>query len=156
MSTTAPVEGCAELAGRALDLALADLAARFGDDPAGWRWGAAHPARMAHGVLGEQPWLGWLLNIEAAIGGDGTTVDVGHYLLRDPLRPFASTHAPSFRALYDLADLARSRFVAPTGQSGNPLSPHYRDLTAPWAAGQTVTMGQPGRAIGRLRLRSGS
>ncbi len=51
--STRPVETCAELAGRALDLALADLARRFGPDQADWRWGDAHPARMAHAIFAE-------------------------------------------------------------------------------------------------------
>jgi penicillin amidase len=149
---TAPVESCVALAGRALELALADLAARFGADPAGWRWGEAHPARMAHAVLGDQPWLAWLFNIETAIGGDGTAVNVGHYALGDQREPFVSSHAASYRGLYDLRDLARSRFVAATGQSGNPLSPHYRDLSSLWAEAATLPMSRAGAAIGRLRL----
>ena len=32
-----------------------DLAARFGPDPAAWRWGAAHQAVFAHPVLGALP-----------------------------------------------------------------------------------------------------
>jgi penicillin amidase len=155
--TTEPVERCPELAARALDLALADLAGRFGQDPAGWRWGAAHPAAMEHPVFTGQPVLGALFDIEVETGGDSTTVNVGHYLIADPARPFASIQAASYRGLYDLADLDRSRFIAATGQSGHPLSSHYRDLTRLWAAGDTVGMSRDpatyGRgALGRLRL----
>ena len=49
-------------------------------------------------------------------------MDVAHYSQRAERHPFASTHAAGYRGLYDLADLDRSRFVARTGQSGNPLS----------------------------------
>jgi penicillin amidase len=154
---TAPRETCAELAARALELALADLAARYGEDQTAWRWGTAHPARMDHAILGGQPWLAWLFNIVVASGGGGTTVNVGHYPLGDERQPFANTHAASYRGLYDLADLDRSRFVAATGQSGNPLSPHYRDLTAAWAAGLPVPMSRvpevyEAGAVGRLTL----
>jgi penicillin amidase len=152
-----PIETCSGLSAKALPLALADLGRRLGDDREAWRWGDLHPARMAHVLLGDQPLLAWLFNIEIAIGGDGTTVDVGHYLLRDEERPFASTHAASYRGLYDLADPDRSRFVAATGQSGNPLSRHYRDLTVLWSRNDTVPMtrraeAQSGGAIGRLQL----
>ena len=154
---TAEMETCAELIGRALDLALADLRRRFGEDADAWRWGSAHPARMTHAPLGDQPWLAWLLNVEPESGGDGATIDVGHYRIRDPERPFANIAAPSYRGLYDLADLDRSRFVTATGQSGNPLSAHYRDLTELWLRGATASMsrhpnGYEGDAIGRLRL----
>jgi penicillin amidase len=138
--TTAEVETCPALAARALELALADLARRFGDDQAKWRWGAAHPARMVHAIFGEQPLLAWLFDIATASGGDSTTVNVGHYAPSDERQPFASTHAASFRALFDLADLDRSRFIVATGQSGSPLSRHYRDLTALWSAGASVPM----------------
>jgi penicillin G amidase len=112
---------------------------------------------MDHAILGDQPWLGWLFNIRVASGGDGTTVNVGHYRLRGERQPFASTHAASYRGLYDLADLDRSRFVATSGQSGHPLSAHYRDLTAIWGAGGLVPMSRvpddyAAGAIGRLSL----
>jgi penicillin amidase len=153
-----PIETCAELSAEALPLALADLGRRLGDDRGAWHWGELHPARMAHALLGDQPLLARLFNIEVAIGGDGTTVDVGHYLPRGEERPFASTHAASYRGLYDLADPGRSRFIAATGQSGNPLSRDYRDLTALWARNETVPMtrraaeAEGAGAIGRLRL----
>jgi penicillin amidase len=154
---TDPVETCAELAAAALDAALLDLARRFGDDPDGWRWGDAHVARLTHPVFADQPLLGRLFNIEVASGGDSATVDVGHFNPRDQHRPFASTHAATYRAIYDLADLDASRFVIATGQSGSPLSRHYRDLTELWANGRSVPIGQDGAsyrqgAIGTLRL----
>jgi penicillin amidase len=155
--TTPAVETCAEQASRALELALADLARRYGPDRAEWRWGDAHPARMVHAAFGEQPLLAWLFNIEIATGGGDTTINVGHFAPRDEEHPFASVHAAGYRGLYDLADLARSRWIAATGQSGNPLSSHYRDLTPLWAAGEYVPMlrGEDVRgaeALGRLRL----
>ena len=51
----------------------------------------------------------------------------------------------------------RSRFIASTGQSGNPLSAHYRDLAELWAKGETIAMTTEAGAyaqdaIGRLTL----
>ncbi len=157
---TDEIEGCLELASEALDLALADLAKRFGDDRHAWRWGAAHPARMAHAILDGEPLIEDIVNITVPIGGDSSTVNVGHYLVADEGRPFASVQAASYRGLYDLANLDRSRFVAATGQSGHPLSPHYRDLAELWAAGKTVSMNRDPKiyrrnAEGRLRLKPG-
>ena len=137
---TESVETCEQLAATALDAALDDLARRFGPDPAGWRWGQAHVARMAHPIFERQPVLGRLFNIEAASGGDSVTVNVGHFHPARAQQPFASSHAASYRAIHDLARLGRSRFVTATGQSGHPLSRHYRDLTALWAGGRTVPM----------------
>jgi penicillin amidase len=46
----------------------------------------------------------------------------------------------SFRMVVDLADLDRSVCVNAPGQSGDPRSPHYADLTPLWAAGDYVPM----------------
>jgi penicillin amidase len=154
---TAAVETCAIQAARALELALADLERRFGSDVQAWRWGEAHPARMLHPIFKDQPVLARLFAIEHPTGGDNVTVNVGHYRPANDADPFASVHAASYRGLFDLGALERSRFIASTGQSGNPLSPHYRDLSELWARGETIAMtteaavyGQD--TIGRLTL----
>jgi penicillin amidase len=72
--------------------------------------------------------------------GDSFTVDVGHYFVGDDERPFANRHAASLRALYDLADLDRSRFMQSTGQSGNILSPWYSNFAERWARVEYVTI----------------
>ena len=41
-------------------------------------------------------------------------------------------HGPSMRMVVDLSDGARSLFNEPGGQSGHPLSPHYKDLFWAW------------------------
>ena len=118
---TAAVETCAMQAAQALELALAELRRRFGGDPADWRWGDAHPARMLHPIFKDQPVLGRLFAIEHPSGGDNVTVNVGHYRPADEADPFVSVHAASYRGLFDLQALERSRFIASTGQSGHPL-----------------------------------
>jgi penicillin amidase len=137
---TAVVETCVMQAAKALDLALVYLGRRFGSELDSWRWGEAHPARMRHPIFKDQPVLASLFAIEHPSGGDNVTVNVGHYAPADEADPFASVHAASYRGLYDLADLENSRFIATTGQSGNPLSGHYRDLAELWASGETIPM----------------
>jgi penicillin amidase len=154
---TAALESCATQAAAALELALADLEGRYGSDPDAWRWGEAHPARMRHPIFEDQPLLARLFTIEHPSGGDSVTVNVGHYRPANDADPFASVHAASYRGLYDLDALERSRFIASTGQSGNPLSAHYRDLSKLWADGRTIAMAtEPSvygqEAIGRLTL----
>jgi penicillin amidase len=36
------------------------------------------------------------------------------------------------RAVYDLGNLGESLWMPATGQSGNPLSPHFLDLAERW------------------------
>ena len=102
---------------------------------------------MIHAIFADQPLLSLLFSIEVATGGDSVTVDVGHFDPRDERRPFASTHAATYRAIYHLADLDQSRFVTATGQSGNPLSRHYDDLTVLWAKGRSVPIGRDGASL---------
>ena len=137
---TDPIEECLGLASTALDRALDDLEQRYGDDPEDWRWGEAHPARMDHSIFGSVPVLGRLFNTVQPIGGDSVTVNVAHYRQGNDADPFASVQGASYRGLYDLADLDRSRFISAAGQSGHPLSPYYRDLTALWAKGDLLSM----------------
>jgi penicillin amidase len=66
---------------------------------------------------------------------------------------FEDVHGPGFRAVYDLADLDNSRFMIATGQSGNPLSPHYGDLAERWRDGHYVKLVGDATVDGRrLRL----
>ncbi|MBV9785570.1 MAG: penicillin acylase family protein [Acidisphaera sp.] len=140
---------CTERLQTALSTAMAGLAERFGDDPARWRWGAAHQAVFAHPVLRNLPLLGWLTTARIEAPGDDSTIDRGGTRVGG----FTSIHGASFRGAYDLADLDRSRFVVTPGQSGNPLSRHLSDFVTRWRDGDTITLGpEPRRVTATLKL----
>ena len=123
---------CGPLLDQALSLALPPLAARFGADPAQWRWGAAHVATFADPVAPQ-------LSNHIPQPGSATTVFAGG----SAGAAFAAVHGPGFRGVYDLADLDRSRFITAPGESGNPLSPHARDMLQRWRDGGSVTLEAP-------------
>ena len=133
-------ETCAELLPRALSLALADLKRRYGDDPGKWRWGDAHYALSEHRPFGRQPQLAKIFDVTVPSPGDTYTVDVGRNTLSDETAPFASRHAASLRAIYDLADLDKSVYIDSTGQSGNVLSPLYKNFAERWARVEYIPM----------------
>lgn len=137
---TPVAETCADLVSRALSQALADLRVRFGDNASRWRWGDAHRAISEHRPFSKQRLLAPWFEIDTAVPGDTWTVNVGRISIANPVQPFATRHGPSLRALYDLADLERSRFIHSSGQSGNPFSPFYRDFNAPWASASYLPM----------------
>ncbi|MGE0876512.1 MAG: penicillin acylase family protein [Burkholderiales bacterium] len=137
---SAPVETCAQLLQSSLDAALADLTRRYGADMAAWRWDAAHVARHEHRPFGRHAQLAQLFNISVPTPGDAFSVNVGRNNLNEEANPYASRHAASLRAIYDLADLEQSVFIHSGGQSGNLLSPHYRSFTAAWAKGEYIPM----------------
>lgn len=134
---------CDKLLSQALDEATAALAARYGRQPAAWRWGAAHPARFVDPVLARIALLGWLTACQIATPGDDTTVDRG-----GPARPgFRNIQGAEYRGAYDLADLDRSRFMIAPGQAGNPFGRHACDLARPWRDGRSFVLGPTPRAV---------
>ena len=133
-------ETCAELLAASLESALAELARRYGADLQKWRWGEVHYARLEHRPFGRQPLLARWFDIRVPTPGDTYTVNVGRNDFVDDERPFASRHAASLRAVYDLADLERSLYIHSGGQSGNRLSPHYGAFTEAWAKNEYIPM----------------
>ena len=128
---------CTAMLQAALADAVADLTRRFGNDPAQWRWGEAHPAIFAHPLLRPLPVLGPLATLSIPSPGDDTTIDRGGPLYKQ----FQSVHGAEYRGVYDLADLDRSLFIVAPGQSGNLLSRHARDFLTRWRDGATITLG---------------
>jgi penicillin amidase len=49
---------------------------------------------------------------------------------------FQQAHGATYRHLFDLADWDRGLATSAPGQSGQPGSPHYGDLVAPWSKGE--------------------
>lgn len=142
---------CDRMLGKALESAAAELAARLGPDPPAWHWGAVHRAVFAHPLLRFVPLLGPLSEASAAVPGDTTTINRQEALFGG----FESVHGASYRAVYDLADLDRSRFIVAPGQSGNLLSPTARVFLERWADGAMVALGPDtaGAAVtARIRL----
>jgi penicillin amidase len=140
---------CMPLLGQSLAAAVADLATRFGPDPAAWRWGAAHEAAFAHPVLRLIPGLGALAEARIAAPGDDDTIDRGGMATGS----LDAVHGPEFRGVYDLANLDGSLFMMAPGQSGNPFSRLARSFLQRWRDGATVAIGpQPAAVAARISL----
>jgi penicillin amidase len=134
-------ESCDEVVARSLEQAVTDLTTAYGPDMAAWRWGDAHHARFASRILGSVPLLSYLTDIEVATSGDDFTIGRGSYMAPPAGKAeFPHVHGAGLRVIYDLADLSKSRFIMATGQSGNPLSRHYRDMVSSWVANHGVTL----------------
>ena len=155
---TAEVESCTGITAAALDAAMTNLSGRYGPDWRRWRWSDAHPALLAHRPFDQVPMLrGWFSRL-VAVGGDATTINVASPGVARPEFPFAAVHAAGYRAIYDLAQPDRSRWIVSTGQSGQPLSPYYVDQASLWAEGRYLTMSMDRRdfssgGVGTLSLR---
>ena len=129
-------KSCADQSSHAFTRALDRLSKVYGKDVAHWQWGKAHIAISSHRPLGQSPFLAKWLDVMEPSPGDPFTVNVGTYWLNETHEPFASRHAPSMRAIYDLNDLQNSLFIYQTGQSGVIGSEQYKDMSHEWATGE--------------------
>ncbi len=113
---------------RALDLsleaALGELRKQF-PHPEQWKWGSLHKVELRH-PLGKPAF-----HLPAmSRPGDAHTVN------STSGNGFRQTSGASYRQIVDLADWDRSVMTNVPGESGDPASPHYKDLYEPWAKGQ--------------------
>lgn len=148
---------CAAPLRQALRLALERLTQRYGADMRRWAWGNAHSAIATHQPFGEVPLLAWLFNIRTVKAGAYDTIDVSSYTYDAASGEYHSRFGPNYRAVYDLAEPENSLFLSHTGQSGQPLSRHYRSMVRAWQEGRYIAMrtdyaSVSRQAAGRLRL----
>ena len=113
-----------------LKSAFDDVAERLGPNPNDWRWGDLHRIGLSHfrsdafpDELRAAAEIGW-----ASRGGSGDTV--GNTSYGDD---FNQRSGASFRMVIDVGNWDASVAMNNPGQSGDPRSPHYRDLFEPWA-----------------------
>jgi penicillin amidase len=131
----------------------AELAAELGTAIESWRWAKIHQLQINH-AFGRSKLLRPLLGVGPfGAAGDGMTINFGFYRHSNP---YAQTAGPSLRFTVELGAQPSSEFILPTGQSGHPLSPHYRDQTHLWRQGRGInlTSEQPRQGGRHLILRA--
>ncbi|MEO8804742.1 MAG: penicillin acylase family protein [Burkholderiaceae bacterium] len=123
-----------EIVDKSLAMAWAELQQLAGPDPAAWRWDKLHHVLLAHPLANATDEA---TRARLNVGpfpkqGGGDTVNVSAY---DPAS-FRQIGGPSFRVVIDVGDWDNSRAMNTPGQSGDPDSPHYRDLAPLWLKGE--------------------
>lgn len=119
-----------------LGSAFADCRHRMGPNPSQWSWGRVHRAIFEHpiSVIHDQSED---LDIKPVpIGGSDSTLMNGLYLPDD----YRLTIGASFRMVLDVGAWDNSVCINVPGQSGDPRSPHYNDLSEPWSQGAYVPL----------------
>ncbi|MFN8634139.1 MAG: penicillin acylase family protein [Chloroflexota bacterium] len=127
----------AAIAEEAAAEALADLEARFGADPAGWRWGSVHQVSFRHPLDGRPGTDGLFATAPRETPGTGYVLNANGF---SHDAPFDVVSGPEYRVVVDLGDLDATTTVLTTGVSGLPGSPHYDDMVDPWVRGAYLTL----------------
>lgn len=128
-----PVERRNEVIVASLKSAMAEVERKLGPDPKAWQWGRLHTAVFNHPLdplLDNAARQRYDVNA-GPIGGSSFTPMNTSYRNSD----YQLTAGASFRMVLDVGNWDASRVVNAPGQSGNPTSPHYRDLAQMWARG---------------------
>lgn len=111
----------------ALDESVAQLEKLLGPEGPRWQWGELHQLGFRHPVnraafhIAPEP-----------VSGDANTVFAASWASS---QPFRMNHGASYRQIIDLTNWDNSVVTNVPGESGDPASPHYRDLLAGWRAG---------------------
>jgi penicillin amidase len=105
----------------------------LGNDRSAWRWGDLHTATFVSVPLG----LSGITAVEnvvnrgpVATSGGGEIINATNWSASS--EDFEVTNLPSMRMIVDVGNFDNSRTIHTTGQSGNPLSPHYSDMIDTW------------------------
>lgn len=119
---------------RSLALAWDDMHTLGGSDPAQWRWDKLHRSQFNHPLANA---VDAATQARLNVGpmpkqGSGESVNLSSF---DP-RTFRQLAGPSMRMVLDVGHWDNSRAVNAPGQSGDPASPHYRDLAPMWLRGE--------------------
>jgi penicillin amidase len=127
-----PIAGRDALVARSMDEAVAELTKRFGADMPAWKYGQEryHHALLRH-PLSEAVNATTRARLEAGPlprGGDGMTVSATG-------TGDNQASGGSLKIIADTDDWDNSVGLNTPGQSGDPDSPHYRDLFELWATG---------------------
>ena len=104
-------------------------------------WGEANAAQIVHPLASAIPYLGSYMNMP------------GDPLPGDVYTPRASSPrtGPSQRMVVSPGREHEGIMQIPTGQSGHPLSPHYRDQYRSWLNGEATPF-LPGPTVSTLTL----
>ncbi|MCG6858708.1 MAG: penicillin acylase family protein [Salaquimonas sp.] len=136
---TPAVETCGQVLSGALTQAIEEISGDQGNDWHKWNWGKAHPAFNEHRPFSSVELLSRFFTILQNSAGGSYTLLRGRTDFREK-HPYYNVHASAYRGIYDFSDLDKSKYVITTGESGNFLSSHYRDLAPIWAKVEYLPM----------------
>ncbi|MBN1639216.1 MAG: penicillin acylase family protein [Ignavibacteriales bacterium] len=131
---TTEIESRDDIIRQSISDALNYLEKNIGKDIVNWQWGNIHQITFQHNFHGVSSVLDEAFDLGPyRMGGDGTTVFLSQYKFNNP---YDVVLGPSMRYIYDFANPDEFYYVLPTGQSGNVLSKHYKNMIEHWIKGK--------------------
>ena len=110
----------------AFQQAISDLENQLGKDINQWQWHKVHTIEHSH-LLGRSSNLKTYFNVGPfPVKGGHEVLNNMAFRLNEEGK-YKVSSGPAKRRIIDFSDLEHSVSVLPTGQSGNPMSPHYSD-----------------------------
>jgi penicillin amidase len=115
--------------------AIAALEKQLGADESKWTWNKVHTLEHQH-PIGSIAALRSLFNV-GPFEASGTNEVINNLMFSyNDKGVYDVKGGPSTRRIIDFSDIENSVSVLPTGQSGNPMSPHYSDQAEMYNKGQ--------------------
>lgn len=115
--------------------AIASLEADFGGKMTNWNWGKVHTLEHGH-PMGQVEALRSFFNVGPFPVGGAREVINNLGFPYDESGLYKVNAGPSTRRIIDFSDVENSISILPTGQSGNPFSPHYEDQAKMYINGE--------------------
>ncbi|MEA1786077.1 penicillin acylase family protein [Arenibacter sp. GZD96] len=135
VTTENVIETKKDIVNRSFGEAIASLEKDFGGQMSNWNWGKVHTLEHAH-PIGQIDALRSFFNVGPFPINGAREVINNLGFPYDATGRYRVNSGPSTRRIVDFSDIENSISILPTGQSGNPFSPHYKDQATMYINGE--------------------
>lgn len=125
-ASTPEIESAGDIITASFLTALSDLKTALGEDRSHWQYERLHTVTHKH-AMADVPVLGpWLSVGPFGLGAAKDALCKYEFKLKKEV-DYSVFSGPSMRIGIDFANVDAAESILPTGQSGNPFSPHYQN-----------------------------
>ncbi|PCJ95024.1 MAG: penicillin acylase family protein [Flavobacteriaceae bacterium] len=135
VATESESETMLDIVHRSYIEAMESLSNDFGNNVAQWTWDKAHSIEHEH-PIGKVEMLRSFFNVGPFPVNGSKEVINNMAFSYDGTGMYKVSSGPSTRRVIDFSDVENSISILPTGQSGNPFSPHYEDQAEMYVNGE--------------------
>ena len=133
---TIAVEHAQDIFTQALSKTITELTAQLGEEPKYWKWGKVHTLTHDHAMSQNEALAPYFSVGPYEVSGTNEVINNMLFGLNAE-GTYKVKGGPSTRRIIDFSDIENNSWsILPTGQSGNPLSPHYKDQADMFAKGK--------------------